>query len=253
MSNNDTLLTSYESFQEEYSSKCSNWRSEPVSNRNCNDVGCLVFFFVILGVFIAAGGYYINLKGDLQMQGDLYVSQYAGEIVACLALSLVLSFVYVFLIKLMPKVMVYALMVLSMAILFGLAIFGFILGSLAMAITFLVIFIVYALVLLCLRKKIDMGIILVKVASQFLSEKWAVFISPVIKVVLNLLFSFFWIYSLNCILKVSDDKSSKNEDTTAEGVMTVLWFFFWLFFSFVFYYVMVFTVAVSASFWYYRV
>lgn len=35
--------------------------------------------------------------------------------------------------------------------------------------------------------------------------------------------------------------------------MTVLWFFIWLFFSFVFYYIMVFTIAVSCAFWYYRV
>lgn len=169
----------------------------------------MVFFFVFLGVFIAGGAYYIGQKGDIQIESSLYVSQNAGEIVTCLIISLVLSFLYIFLIKLMPKVMVYALMVLSMAILFGLAIFGFVIGSLGMAITFLVIFVVYALVLMCLRKKIDMGIILVKIASQFLSEKWGVFLSPVVKVVANLLFSFFWIYSLNCILAVSDDKSKK--------------------------------------------
>jgi hypothetical protein len=144
-------------------------------------------------------------------------------------------------------------MVLSMAILLGLAIFGFVISSLAMGITFLVIFVVYGLVLMCLRKKIDMGIILVKVASQFLSEKWGVFLSPLIKVVANILFTFFWIYSLNCILAVSDDKTKKGEDNTAESIITVLWFFIWLLFSFLFYYVMVFTVAVSCSFWYYRV
>lgn len=71
--------------------------------------------------------------------------------------------------------------------------------------------------------------------------------------VLNLLFSFFWIYSLNSILAVADDKNKQGQDNTLESVMAVLWFFVWLFFSFVFYYVMVFTVAVSCSFWYYRV
>lgn len=127
---------------------------------------------------------------------------------------MVLSFIYVFLIKLMPKGMVYFLMVFSMALLFGLAILGFIVGSLGVALPFLITFLVYAIVLLCLRKKIDMGIVLIKVASQFLSEKWGIFISPVIKVVLNILFSIFWIYSLSCILAVSDDKSSKGEDNT---------------------------------------
>jgi hypothetical protein len=69
----------------------------------------------------------------------------------------------------MPKGMIYFLIVFSMAVLFGLAIFGFIIGSLGFALPFLVIFIVYAIVLLCLRKKIDMGIVLIKVASQFLA------------------------------------------------------------------------------------
>lgn len=210
MQTNESLLTGYEGYQDEYNSKCTEWRSEPVANRVCNDVGCVVFFFVLLGAFIAGGAYYISLKGDIKMTNDLYVSQYAGEITVCLVIALVLSFVYVFLVKLMPKVMIYTLMVLSMAILLGLAIFGFAMGQLGIAIPFLVIFIVYALVLMCLRKKIDMGIILIKVASQFLSEKWGVFIAPIIKVVFNVLFTFFWIYTLNCILAVADDKSKKN-------------------------------------------
>lgn len=78
MSDNDTLITSYESYQEEYNSKCNEWRSEPVSTRGCNDMGCVIFFFIILGAFIVGGAYYIGQKGDIAIQNDLYVSQYAG-------------------------------------------------------------------------------------------------------------------------------------------------------------------------------
>jgi hypothetical protein len=215
-------------------------------------VGCVVVFFVILGAFIAGGAYYINEKGSINVD-NFYVSQYAGEIATCLLISLVLSFLYVFLIKLMPKAMIYFLIAFSMVLLLGLVIFGFAIGSLGFALPFLIIFIVYAIVLFCLRNKIEMGIILIKIASQFLSEKWGVFISPVIKIVANILFSFFWIYSLGCILAVSDDKSKNNEDNTLEGVLATVWLLIWLFFSFLFYYIMVFTVAVSCAFWYYRV
>lgn len=79
------------------------------------------------------------------------------------------------------------------------------------------------------------------------------FLAPIAKVAVNILFSFFWIYSLGCILAVGQDKQNKNQDDTAEQVLTWVWVLFWLVFSFVFYYVMVFTVAVSCAFWYYRV
>ncbi len=115
------------------------------------------------------GGYYIHEKGNNVDINNLYVSDRAGEIAACLAISMVISFIYILLIKIMPKAMVYCLIVLSMSLLFGIGILGFIIGELGLAIPFLVTFVVYALVLMCLRKKIDMGIILIKVASQFLS------------------------------------------------------------------------------------
>lgn len=68
-----------------------------------------------------------------------------------------------------------------------------------------------------------------------------------------MLFSFFWIYSLGCILAVSRDKQNSNQDDTAEQVLTWVWVLIWWIFSLIFYYVMVFTVAVSCAFWYYRV
>lgn len=38
-----------------------------------------------------------------------------------------------------------------------------------------------------------------------------------------------------------------------EYVMAFVWVLLWLFFSFLFYYIMVFTIAVACSFWYYQV
>lgn len=153
----------------------------------------------------------------------------------------------------MPKIMVYTLIILSLAILFGLGILFVAIGAIEAAIPIFITFAIYAVVLYCLRKKIDLGIILIRVASQFLTEKFGIFIAPIIKIITNVLFTFFWIFSLSCILVVAADKSDRNEKSTAEGVFTFLWVFIWLFFNFLFYYMMVFTVAVACSFWYYKV
>lgn len=109
---------------------------------------------ILLAGFLAAGIYYIGQKGNIDLQNDLYVSTYSGEIAACIGISIVLSFAYILLIKLMPKFMVYFLIVFSLALLLGIAILGFALGEIGLGIPFLVVFIVYALVLGCMRKKI---------------------------------------------------------------------------------------------------
>jgi hypothetical protein len=69
----------------------------------------------------------------------------------------------------MPKTMVYVLIVLSMSLLLGLAVVGFLFNNLPFGITFLVLFVVYGILLVCFRKLVDMGIILLKAASQFIS------------------------------------------------------------------------------------
>ncbi len=109
----------------------------------------------------------------------------------------------------MPKVMVYTLIILSLTILFGIGIIFVAVGLIEAAIPIFIIFAIYAIVLYCLRKKIDLGIILIRVASQFLTEKFGIFIAPILKVITNILFTFFWIFSLSCILIVADDKSNK--------------------------------------------
>ncbi len=126
-----------------------------------------------------------------------------------MGIAVVLSFIYIILIKLMPKVMVYLLMVLSLILLLGIGITRLIAGQSSFALPFLITFAIYALVLFCWRKKIGLGIVLIKVASRFLSDKWGVFISPIIKVIFNIFFSVFWIYSLSCIILVSNDKADK--------------------------------------------
>jgi hypothetical protein len=173
-----------------------------------------VVFLVLFGGFLGVGAYYIGQKNDINLDNDLYVTQYGGEIAGCLGISIVLSFLYIVLIKLIPKIMVYALIGLSMGLLLIAAAVGILSGAVAIGIPFLILFLVYALVLYCMRRKIALGITLIKVATQFLTEKWGIFITPIIKIALNILFTFFWIYTFNCIIATSDDKVKRNEDNT---------------------------------------
>lgn len=83
-------------------------------------------------------------------------------------MSIVASYLYILLVRAMPRVMVYTLMVLSLALLLGLAIVGFAIGQIGLGIPCLIIFLVYTLVLVCLRSKIRLGIVLIKVAAQFI-------------------------------------------------------------------------------------
>ncbi len=149
--------------------------------------------------------------------------------------------------------MVYTLIVLTMTLLLGLAVVGFIFNDFGFSLAFLIIFLVYGIMLLCLRRQIRMGIIFIKVAAKFITEKWGVFVSPVITVILHIGIGAFWIFSINSIIAVADDKSKKGENNNLEQVLFYLWFLVWLFFGFFLYYIMVFTIAVACSFWYYRV
>ena len=51
-------LLSYENYQDEYNSKCQEWRAEPVTDRRCNDIACVIVFFIIFGAFVGLGAYY---------------------------------------------------------------------------------------------------------------------------------------------------------------------------------------------------
>ena len=166
---------------------------------------------------------------------------------------MVLAFIYIMLVRIMPRVMVYTLMVLSLALLLGGAILGFATGNLGIAIPCLVIFLVYTLVLVCLRSKIKLGIVLIQVAAQFLKERASVFLTPVLKVLLSFVFTVLWLITLSSIMRMSDDKERRGEDTTMETVVMVVWVFVYLLVSLLLYYMMVFAIATACAYWYYNV
>ena len=90
-----------------------------------------------------------------------------------------MSLIYILLIKIMPKVMVLVMTFLSLGLIAVLCIIGIATQNYALSIPMGIIFLVYIVVLACFRNKIKMGIVLVKVATKFISTK------PIILIVHN--------------------------------------------------------------------
>jgi len=132
---------------------------------------------------------------------------------AGVATSVIVSFVYVLLIKAFPRPMVYLMTVLSLGVLAAMAVVGIILDNLALTITMGVTLLIYLCVLYCLRKKIDTGIAMVKIATNFISERMQIFFTPLVKLVLTFIVGSFYIYTLSAMLGIIDIKDAKQEDS----------------------------------------
>lgn len=153
----------------------------------------------------------------------------------------------------MPKGMVMAMIFISLGLLAVLCIIGIASQNYALAITMGIMLLVYSLVLFCFRNRIKTGIVLVKVATNFMSEKPIIFLTPIIKVVLTVLFAVFWAYTLSLMLQKANWQDDHNQSSSGSRALSGVWVLLWLFYTFFFYYMMVFTVAVACAFWYYNV
>lgn len=102
-----------------------------------------------------------------------------------------------------------AMIFISLGLLGVLCLIGLIIQNYALAISMGVILLVYSCVLFCFRNRIKTGIVLVKVATNFMSDKPIVFLTPVIKVVLTVLFAVFWGYTLGLMLEKADWQDSR--------------------------------------------
>ena len=213
--------------------------------------------------FIGLGGYFIATQNDynerldqlnLRDDDDINVfDQFKAQILVCSLGSIIVSFIYIFLIKLMPRVMVISLIFLSLGMLAVLAIVGIITGNIALTIIMVITLLVYGIILACFRNRIKMGIVLVKVATSFFTEKPIVFLTPIIKIFLTILFAVFWIIGLAFMQDRVSSQQALGEDSSFAEVSQGIWVLLWLFFTFFFYYLMVFTIAVTCSFWYYDI
>lgn len=68
-----------------------------------------------------------------------------------------------------PRPMVHFMIFLSMAVIAGMFFIGLVFGNFGLMVSMGLTFIIYSLLICCLRKKIDTGIALIKIATQFIS------------------------------------------------------------------------------------
>lgn len=255
----DTNVVNYNEYRERYNSNCQLWRSEPVNDRKLNNPICLAILIALTVCFLAVGGYYIATRSDYEQPTPDYntstfsFGQYKAPILVCTFSSVVVSLVYIFLIKLFPRGMVLTLIFVSLGLLAVLCIIGLAIGNYGLAISMAIVLLVYAIVLACFKNRIKTGIVLVKVATNFMSAKPIVFLTPLIKVVLTVVFAVFWVYTFSLIIEKANYLSQLHQDYSTENFFTGIWVILWLFYTFFFYYLMVFTVAVTCAFWYYNV
>lgn len=113
---------------------------------------------------------------------------------------------YIVIVYGIPKIMVYGLIILSLLVPLGIGILFIASKLVIIGILFFIIFAIFFIYFFWIRKRIELGIILLKAASVFLTDKFGIFVAPILKIIVNISFSLFWIVSLSSIFAVADKK-----------------------------------------------
>ena len=142
---------------------------------------CLVFFIIITLAFIVFTIIFLSQGGKnfngLSFKSSVYAnnssigatfSRTAGSIIGMMVLSLLMSIIFVFLCGKFPKCIVYTSIIFTFAIYLGLIIVGFVIKSYGLAISFIIVLLINALMLWCNKDKIRVGIVLLKVSGDFM-------------------------------------------------------------------------------------
>lgn len=189
-----------------------------MQERRCTDFGCILVFLIITGAFFGIGIYEISEYNSLtplppniadSEGGKLYITKHLPIIGLGIGSAILTSYLYVLLLKMFPRPMVYFMIVLSMGLIAAMALIGLFTANLGLFIGMGVTFLIYALVLFCLRKQIDIGIAMVKVATTFLSEKKTVFLTPIIKLILTFAVGVFYAYSVSAMAAIIDHRNNE--------------------------------------------
>ena len=97
--------------------------------------------------------------------------------------------------------MVLTMIFVSLGLIAVLCIIGLASQNYALAISMGVTLLIYSCVLACFRNRIKTGIVLVKAATKFMSKKPIVFLTPIFKVVMTVLFAVFWVYTFSLMIQ----------------------------------------------------
>lgn len=123
------------------------------------------------------------------------MAKYAGYVAGMMVLSICLSVLFVFLTKAFPKCVVYSMIVLTFVVYLVLIIIGFVMENIALSVVFIIVLLINAIILWCYWGYIKIGIVLIECAGKFITEKPAVYFISGMCLLLNLVFTIFWIFS----------------------------------------------------------
>lgn len=138
-----------------------------------------------------------NKNSQTDISGvSIAFSTQGGIIVAMFFLSLVLAIIFLFMVKKFPKCMIYSLIIVFYLVLIALIILGIVNGIWWMVATFGVILLVISCVLYCFRSRILTGILLLKVAADFISERPSVYLAPLYPLVFAIIFFIYWVAAM---------------------------------------------------------
>lgn len=113
---------------------------------------------------------FFNRNSQTDISGvSVAFSTQGGIIVAMFFLSIILAIIFLFMVKKFPKCVIYSLIILFYCVLIALIILGIVNGIWWMVATFGVLILVVTCVLYCFRDRIQTGILLLKVAADFIS------------------------------------------------------------------------------------
>lgn len=135
----------------------------------------IILATLIIGAIMISDGkdYYkqfYNRNSQTDISGiSIAFSTQGGIIVGMFFLSIVLAIIFLLMVKKFPKCVIYSLIILFYLVLVALIVLGIVSGIWWMVATFGVILLVITCVLYCFRDRIKTGIILLKVAADFIS------------------------------------------------------------------------------------
>lgn len=143
------------------------------------------------------------------------------------ALSLVIAIIFLFLIKNCAACMVYGMIVLVFLAFIAIIVFAAIEGYWGICIGFGVALLLMLIVLCCFWSRLKTGILLLEVATQFLTEKPSVYIGPFYPLLMGILFFAFWVITFLPIVyeKAVNDQDQK-DSSTQNGFIFVYVFMF---------------------------
>lgn len=125
-------------------------------------------------------------------------------------LSLVIAIAFLLLLKNFPGCMVYTMIVLIIILFVALIVLGIVYEIYGLSIGFGIALLILIIVLFCFRDKIKTGILLLKVAADFLTEKPSVYLAPFYPMLMGTIFFAFWVFTFLEIVFDKAIKDSKN-------------------------------------------